>query len=203
MSQLETMIRGSAAPGDWVADWDDVLRRSGRSRFRSRRAAGIAAVVAAALLLTLPGIGLGGRLAALVTGSRGPGIQLRAAPRLPDGRTIGTVWVHSSRIFVTRQKGHLKPRAFFVPRGHASVLPPVPLRWSVDLAGGATARSAVIETRQGRVIARLCAPCSDGAHGTVEIRPRAVLAVFGRARAVVETADGTARGTLRLTLPPR
>ena len=44
MSELETMIKGSAEAGEWTVDWDDVLRRSGHKRYRSRRAAAIAGV---------------------------------------------------------------------------------------------------------------------------------------------------------------
>ena len=47
---------------DWVADWDDVLRRAGYSRVPSKRAAAIAATAAVAVLLLLPGIGIGGGL---------------------------------------------------------------------------------------------------------------------------------------------
>ena len=59
-------------------------------------------------------------------------------------------------------------------------------------------------TGKGRVLVRLCAgaPCSDGAHGMTEVRARTIGELF-RAVAVVETADGTARGTLRLTPPVR
>jgi hypothetical protein len=181
---------------DWVADWDDVLHRAGPSRFPSRRAAAVAAVAAVAVVLVLPGIGIGGGLNAWISGSR-PGLHLRAVLALPSGKGVGTLSLGASRIFVAVTR---KP-PFFIPRGHKPVLPPVPVRWSLDLQG-VSARSAVIENGKGHVIARLCSPCSDGAHGTVMIRPRAVLDAF-RGTAVVKTSRGTARGMLRLPTPVR
>jgi hypothetical protein len=201
VSEFERLIKHSGDAGGWVADWDDVLRRSGQSRLRSHRAAAAAAVAAVAIVLLLPGIGIGGGLNAWISGSR-PGFQLRAALTLPSGRDVGTVSLHTSRLFVGMPRRG-KPNTFFVPRRHTPTLPPVPLRWSLDLAGGTGAESAVVENRQGHVIARLCAPCRDEAHGTVKIRPRALLQVFGRAVAVVETTSGTARGTLKMTPPAR
>jgi hypothetical protein len=198
VSELETMIRSSAGAAGWAADWDDVLRRSGHSRFRSRPAAAVAAVAAAGLVLALPGIGIGGGLNTWISGSR-PGLQLRAALALPNGRQVGTVSVRASRLFVT-PKG--SPRNFFVPRGHKPVLPPVPLRWSLDLTNASSARSAVLQTGKAHVVARLCAPCSDGAHGTIKVNPRELLSLV-RGDAVVKTSAGTARGTLRLPTPVR
>jgi len=107
--------------------------------------------------------------------------------------------VRASRIFVTPQG---RPKEFFVPRGHKPVLPPVPLRWSLDLANGARARSAGLETSKGHVVARLCGPCSDGAHGTIKVNPRELLTLVS-GYAVVETSAGIARGMLRLPAPVR
>jgi hypothetical protein len=111
---------------------------------------------------------------------------------------VGTLSVRASRIFL----GPLPRRPFFVPRGHKPVLPPVPVRWSLALAGGKTAVSAVIEDTGGKVVARLCAPCADNAHGTVKLYPRTLLSAF-RGQAVVKTSGGTARGMLRLPVPVR
>ena len=196
MSELETMIKGSAEAGEWTVDWDDVLRRSGHKRYRSRRAAAIAVVAAMGVVLALPGIGIGGGLNAWISDSR-PGLDVRATLTLPGGKAVGTLSLRASRIFVA-----MSGKPFFVPRGHKPVLPPVPLRWSLELAGGKTAGSAVVQDRDGKVIARLCTPCSDGAHGTIKLHPRAVLSAF-RAYAVVETSAGTARGMLRLPTPVR
>jgi hypothetical protein len=196
VSQLETVIRGSAGPDAWVADWDEVLRRAGHSRFRTRRAVAVGAVAAAAVVLLLPGIGIGGGLNALLSGSR-PGIELRASLTLPGGQDVGTLSLRASRIFVGVPR---KP--FFVPRGHKPVLAPVPARWSLDLTGLNTVRSAVVQDRGGKLIARLCAPCDDGAHGTIKVRPRTLLDAL-RAYAVVETSAGIARGMLRLPIPVR
>lgn len=195
MSEFETMIRGSAAADDWVADWDDVLRRSGHSRFRTRRAAAVGAVVAAVAVLMLPGVGIGGGLNSWISGSR-PGLQLRAELTLSGGQNVGTLSVSASRIFVGVPR-----KAFFVPRGHKPVLSPVPLRWSLALANG-TANSAVIQDREGKLIARLCAPCDNGAHGIVKLHPGTLLRAF-RGDAVVKTSAGSARGMLRLPTPVR
>jgi len=198
VSELETMIRDSAEAGERTADWDDVLRRSGHSRFRTRRAAAVATVAAVGVVLALPGIGIGGGLSAWISDSR-PGLQLHAALVLPNGREVGTLSVRASRLFVA-PKG--RPKEFFVPRGHGPVRPPVPLRWSLDLTNGASARSAALETGKGRVVVRLCGPCSDGAHGTIKVNPRELLSLV-RGNAVVETSAGTARGMLRLPPPVR
>jgi hypothetical protein len=203
VTELETMIKHSVAADEWVADWDEVFRRAGRPRVRTRQAATIVAVAAAALALLLPGVGIGSGLTSLLWGSRGPGFELRAELTLANGRSVGTASLHTSRIFlaIPARKGHSEPKPFFVPRGHRPALPPVRFRWSFDLAAGA--RSAVLESRQGKVIARLCAPCAPDAHGTMRVRARTLATVFGRPVVVVETASGTARGTLRLTTPPR
>lgn len=176
---------------EWIADWEDVLRRSGRSRFPSRRATAIAAVTAVAVVLALPGIGIGGGLNAWISDSQ-PGLHLHAELRLPGGRNVGTLSVRVTRIFVS-----LQPRQIFFGRGRHPVLPPVPVRWSLALAPGKTARSVVIEDALGKIVVRLCAPCSEGAHGTVRLHPRALLSVL-RGQAVAETSAGTARGGLTL-----
>jgi hypothetical protein len=199
VSELETIVKHSASAGDWIGDWDDVLRRAGHTRSRSARVAAIATGIAVAVVLVLPGIGIGGGLDAWISGSR-PGLHLHAALRLPTGETVGTLELSASRIFVA--KGRPEPKPFFVPRGHRPVLPPLPLRWSLDLADGKTAGSAVVQDGDGKVIARLCAPCGNRAHGTVELHPRALISTF-RAEAVVKTSAGTARGLLRLPVPVR
>jgi hypothetical protein len=198
VSQLETMIRDSARPGDWVADWDDVLSRAGRSGAgRSRRFAAVAAVAVAALVLTLPAIGVGGDLKDLIAGSNRPGLELRAALTLPGGASAGTLTLRTSRIFVAvaPRTGRLKPRPF---RPAGAPLEPQRFRWTLDLAGSGTADSARIAG-----VARLCAPCSDGAHGTFTAGRKRLYEVFGRAAVVVRTSAGTARGTLRLVPPTR
>jgi hypothetical protein len=203
VTRLESTIRGTAEAGDWAPDWEDVLRRAGGgSRLRSTRAAAIGAAAAIALVLTLPGIGVGGRLTDLIVGSGGPGIELRAQLAAAGGRSVGTVSLRTSRIFVAlHPPRRVEPRPLFV-HGQRPGLP-VPIRWSLDLEPGVVARSARIEDRRGSVIARLCAPCRNGAHGTAKIRARNIVAVFGRALAVVETSGGTVRGTLRLATPMR
>jgi hypothetical protein len=200
VTDLGSTIRSSAGSADWAADWDEVLRRAGHSRFQTRRAAVIAALAAVAVVLALPGIGVGGGLNALFSESR-PGVELRAVLTLAGGQDVGTVSLRASRIFVSLpRKG--RPKEFFVPRGHRPVLPPVSMRWSLDLAGGKGADSAVVQGRHGKLITRLCAPCSDGAHGTLKLHPRELLSAF-RATAVVKTSEGTARGILRLPTPVR
>ena len=181
---------------EWVADWDDVLHRAGHSRVRSRNAAVVAAVAAVAVVLALPGIGIGGGLNAWISGSR-PGLQLRAELTFGGGKIAGELSLRASRIFAASPKG-----PFFLPGDRKHVLPPQPVRWSLALASGGSARSAVIENSKGQVIARLCAPCKDGAHGTAKLYPRQLLSAF-RGTAVVKTSRGTARGTLRLPVPVR
>jgi hypothetical protein len=198
MSQLETMIRDAATPDAWTADWDDVLRRAGRSGpERSRRTAAVAAVAAAALVLTLPAIGVGGDLKDLIAGSSGPGLELRAALTLPGGASAGALTLRTSRIFVAvaPRTGRLKPRPF---RPAGAPLEPQRFRWTLGLAGSGTADSARISG-----VAKLCAPCSDGAHGKLTVGRKRLSEVFGRAAVVVRTSAGTARGTLRLVPPNR
>jgi hypothetical protein len=206
VTELASTIKASLEHDEWTPDWGDVLSRARTRPSRFRRGAAVGTVSAVALVLTLPGIGIGGRLKDLIAGSRGPGIHLRAGLSLPGGRSVGTLTLRTSRIFVTvpspkGRDGRVEPRPFFIPRGHRSALPPVQIRWSLDLSSGVSVRSAWIEGRQGNVIARLCAPCSDGAHGTIDVRARALSAIFGRATAVTDTSQGHARGTVRLETP--
>lgn len=201
MSELERMIRDSAASDEWVADWGDVLRRSGHTRFRSRRAAAIAAVAAVAVVLLLPGIGIGGGLNALLSGSRPPGLQLQAALIGKDG-PVAVVTLRTSRIFVAIAPGTGRVKAFF-PRGKTPI-PPLEARWSIEVARGTTVTSArILDHAGGRVLARLCSTCRNGAHGTVGIRRRTLSAVFGRALVVAETDRGPVHGTLALPTPLR
>ena len=199
MSELETTIRQSAEAGDWVADWDDVLRRAGRSRIRSRRAAAIGAVVAVAVVLLLPGIGIGGGLNALISGSGGAGFELRA--RLSHGgRVIGTVSVRTSRLFVAVDPKSGRIRSFF-PRGLGH-LPRPESRWRIDLTGVTAVTSARIVQR-GRVVVQLCERCSDGAHGRFRADRLGLAAIFGRGTVVAETPQGPTRGPLELQNPSR
>ena len=199
MSQLETMIRESADAGDWVADWEDVLRRSGRSRYRSRRAAALVAVAAVTAVFLLPGIGIGGGLNALLSGSSGPGWELRA-PLSRGGDLIGAVSVRSSRLFVgiERKGGRVR---WFLPTGRGRI-PRPEFRWTLQLTGTATVTSARI-VRRGRVVARLCSPCSDGAHGTFTTSRFGLQTIFGKGLVVADTPQGRAHGRLRLQKPQR
>ncbi len=194
------MIRGSAAADEWVADWEEVLRRAGRSRFRTRRAAAIgavAAVAAVAAVLLMPGIGIGGGLNALISGSPGSGFEL-SAKLSHVGRLIGTVSVRTSRLFVAVDPETGRIRSF-VPRSRHG-LPQPKFRWSIDLTGAASVSSVSI-VRRGRVVERLCAPCRDGAGGTFLHVGRLGLFAedLGKGTVVAQTSLGTARGTLRLT----
>jgi hypothetical protein len=209
VNDLASTIRSSAdseLAAGWAPDWDDVLARAGvsprpRRAVLSRRTAAVGGLIAAVLLLTLPGIGIGGRLQDLVAGSSPPGFELRASLAGPGGRSIGSVTLHTSRLFVavSPQTGRiLRP---VVPR---RPLQPLQLRWTIDLTGGAMATSARIE-RAGpstHVFARLCAPCRDGAHGVIHLDRAGLTALFGRrAVAVVETNEGQVRGVLGLEPP--
>jgi hypothetical protein len=192
VSGLETAIRESAASGEWVADWNDVLRRSGYSRFRSIRAAAIAAVVAAAVVLLAPGIGIGGGLKALISGSRRPGLEVRAE-LVHAGRTIGFVSIQTTSraaVSVAPQGGRLPPVPVAWPE----------LRWGLRLPGATTVSSLRI-VQPGRAPIRLCGPCRDGANGTLPANRTSFAAAFGRGTVVADTSRGKARGTLRIEPP--
>jgi len=181
---------------DWVADWDDVLRRAGYSRVPSKRAAAIAATAAVAVLLLLPGIGIGGGLNAWLS-SPHPRPGFTAPLTLPGGQAAGVLSLPVSR-------GDLvgaQVEATFPARGRKVNLPRVQVPWSLDLAGGKSPDSAVIHDGRGKVVVRLCAPCST-AHGTMELPPLVLLTLAGD-DAVVRTVTGVARGTLRLQEPTR
>src|SRR5207253_11087890 len=131
VSDLATTIRSSVEPDEWRADWDDVLRRAGRSPSRPRRAAAIGLLVAVVLVLTLPGIGVGGRLKELIAGEHPPGLELRAVLTLANGDRIGTVSVRTTRLFVaaSRRTGEVKPNPF-TPAGHGP-LQPIRMKWTI------------------------------------------------------------------------
>jgi len=206
VNDLATTIRGSAESdlGDgWVPDWTDVLGRAGHAprpshALLSRRAAAIGGLVAAALVLTLPGIGIGGRLQDLVAGSSPPGFVLRASLTGPGGRSIGSISLRSSRLFVAVSPQTGRIRRPFTPRDR---LPQ--FRWTLGLTSGATATSARFERAGHRFVVRLCSPCRDGAHGVVHLGRGGLTALFDRRLvAVVETNKGQARGVLGLEPPP-
>jgi len=192
VSELETKIRDSAQACEWTADWDDVLRRSGHKRHRSRRAAAIAALTVVAVVLLMPGIGIGGGLNALISHPVPPGLQF-AAEFSQGSRLIGTVTVQTSRLFV-----HVDPKSgtvksqYWPSRGAFRG----EFRWNLDLTGAANVSSLqILDRRSGRVVARLCSPCQDGAHGTFRRSRAAFAAVFGRGKVVAETSRGTSKGS--------
>lgn len=175
---------------EWAADWDDVLRRAGHARYRSRRAAVVAAVAAVAVVLMLPGIGIGGGLNALFSDSH-PGLELQAALIGQDG-PVAVVTLRMSRIFVAVRPG---TGAVYFHRGKSPV-PPQTARWSIQVVHGTSVTSARIVDSRNRLLARLCSTCRNGAHGTVQIKRRTLAAIFGRARVVAETNHGAVHGTL-------
>jgi hypothetical protein len=181
---------------DWVADWDDVLRRAGRPRYRSRRAAAGAAAVTVAVILLMPGIGIGGGLDALIAGSNRHGLEFRT--RLwTGGQAIGSVSIRTVRavVSVSPHSGGTKP---YVPQGVARAV----FQWSLQVSDGVAVRSLQI-LRHGRVAVRLCAPCSDGSNGTFLADRVAFGAVFGGNTVLAATNRGPARGRLKLTRPTR
>ena len=124
-----------------------------------------------AVVLAIPGFGLGGRLKTLITGSNRPGLNFETTLTRPDGTSVGSFSMHTSRIFIT-----LGPRSDVVPhpfahRGEA-LLEGVPLTWRLDLTRSARATAARLERRTGRhrLIARLCRPCSRQAKGVLSLR---------------------------------
>jgi len=152
----------------------------------------VGVLVACALVLAVPGLGVGDRLVALVTGGKGPGLALGAALVRGDGTRIGSLTVHTSRLFVLPD-GRPRP---FVHRGSE-------LRWTLTLRTAAS--SALLEIRSsGKRIATLCSPCAAGTtSGRVRLARGGFSALFGRADAVAHTAHGDARGRVRLQRPPR
>jgi hypothetical protein len=218
VNRLASTIRGSAEldAGEWMPDWDDVLQRADvfadrrrPARLRapgalfSKRVIAIVGFAALALVLTAPGLGVGGRLKDLISGSQRPGLGLRAGLVGSDGRQIGSLSLRTSRLFVqvSPRTGRVKSVPF-LPRGR-SPLPQPQLRWTLQLDGGTTAASARIEGRSGKVVARLCSPCSDGEHGTIRARRGTLAAIFAKPVVVVQTGRGPARGILRLQKPLR
>jgi hypothetical protein len=200
MSDIETAVRELIAEWDVApraADWDEVLRRADEPVVRTRarrRPMFVAALVACALVLAVPGLGVGDRLVALVTGGKRPGLALGAALVRGDGTRVGSVTLRTGRLFVT-PNGQSRP---FMQRG-----PRNQLRWTLTLSTRAT--SAVIESRtSGKRIASLCAPCAVGtASGRVRLPRGGFNALFGRADVVAHTTQGDARGRVRLQRPPR
>jgi hypothetical protein len=180
-----------------AADWDDVLSRTDEPVPRTRahrRPLLVAALIACALVLAVPGLGVGDRLVALVTGGKRPGLALGAALVRADGTKIGSVTLRTGRLFVT-PSGQSRPLAHPGPRNE--------LRWTLTLSTPAT--SAVIASRtSGKRIAALCAPCASGTtSGRVRLPRGGFSALFGRAAVVAHTAQGDARGRVRLQRPPR
>jgi hypothetical protein len=178
---------------DWVADWDDVLRRAGRSRYHAWGAAAAAAALAVSIALLMPGIGIGGGLTALISGSSRPGLELRA-DLAQGGRAIGSLSIHTSRVIVgvVPQTGRVKSVPVAQPE----------FRWLLEVSPGVKVSSLRI-VRSGRVALRLCGPCGGATTGIFRGSPTAFGAIFGRGTVVAVTDHGSARGTLRLEKPRR
>jgi hypothetical protein len=199
MTETRTAVRELIA--EWEvpateADWDEVLRRAGETRGqvrRRRRPALVAALVACALVAAVPGLGVGDRLVALVTGGKRPGLALGAALVRGDGSKVGSVTLRTSRMFVT-STGQSRP---FLHRGVRNQI-----RWTLTLSTDAS--SVVLDKTDGQRIASLCAPCRTGTtSGRVRLPRGGFSALFGRADVVAHTAQGDARGRVRLQRPPR
>jgi hypothetical protein len=190
---MTTFDAVQAAIGEWevparAADWEDVVRRARPARRRRRV---LVAAVAGAAVLALPALGIGDRLTQLFTG-RGPGLALGAELVRADGTRVGTVTFRSSRLFVpTGRRAHPG-----TPALHRLRMP-----WTLSLS---TPASSVRISTRGKQLGTLCAPCGAGvSHGTLRLQRHDLGAFFGRATVVATTADGEARGTVRLERPPR
>jgi hypothetical protein len=209
---LDPAVR--AALGSWTildgeAAWHDVLQRAGIRARRRRVRPGILVAAAAlvALLLTIPALGIGGRLTALISGSKGPGLALGASLTRADGTRVGSFSLHSSRLFVpvgspqNRHSGRV-----FRHRGDHTIAA-APFRWTLELEQPGGATEARLEQRAGassRLLARLCKPCSERTEGSVRLGRSAVEAVFShRVAVVVVTTGATVRGVVTLQRPAR
>jgi hypothetical protein len=193
----DSLDRWRFPPG--AGDWDDVLRRAGR-RGRTARARvlrRLALAVAAALLLAVPAFALVG---ALGSEALPPGLRLSA--RLSDDARLELSAPHT--FLVRRARGELLPLTFGRlrrdARGGRRLTPrlgTVVAFWRLDAES--PARVLELRGRRGAVLARLCAPCTAGASGRVNLRrPNAIAAFNRRVTAVLVLDSRTLRGPLVL-----
>jgi len=160
-----------AAPATGAPDWPDVLRRAGTGRPAARLAALAAtvAVVAASSALaasddlrTLVGLSSPSSITLVADLGRGAHVRLEAP---------GLVLAHVRRRVIPRR---------LIPAGTGRPLGRYPVRWRLE---GAAGRRLVLRLN-GRVVARLCAPCHDGQAGrTVLTFPFAFALFNGRVQA--------------------
>jgi hypothetical protein len=172
-------------------DWQDVRRRArpGGHRLpivaRTLAVALVALVVAAAALASSGGlrslVGLGHRSAITLTASFGDAGSVQLDAR---GLYVG----HRHAIVVGRLRPVGARRRF--PRT-------VAVHWRI---GVPNARTRITLELRGRTVATLCSPCTDGAHGTLALRPRVVMALFG-GRGVAVRTHPHAVAPLRLRPP--
>jgi hypothetical protein len=192
---IELEVRDAVA--EWESpyaqpDWQDVLQRARPARRRRRRAFPVLAAAALALVLALPSLGIGDRLGRLIAGDKRPGLVLRATLVRADGTRAGTFTLRSSRLFVKRGQ----PSRPFTPVH-------TPIRWTLALAAPASSARLVLRDG-GKTLAVLCAPCAQGVtQGASRLARGGCSALFGRADVVVATAQGVARGRVRLRPPGR
>ncbi len=164
------------------ADWADVLARAGVRR-RAPVGRRMVAVVLITLVATGAAFGSSSRLRALI-GGRPAGIVLTSR-----FGSAGQVQLSARGLYIAHGRaivvGRLRPvgRHRFFPRT-------VAVRWKVAL-GGKPSRVTIVV--RGHTVATLCTPCSDGARGFVQLRPRVVQALFaGRGEAVLAQPHRTA-----------
>jgi hypothetical protein len=208
MSSLDSATRDyleqwRAEPGR--ESWDDVLARAARrSRGRrpSWRIALATAVSVLGLLLSVPALGIGGRLTALFADSKPPGLALRADIVRADGTRVGSLTLRTSRLFLTTsgRRPRVVPHPFQI-RGNR-LLRGVPIRWSLALVDGAADQARLERTDRSKrrhVVRRLCGPCPTTTTGQLLLRRPDVEALFDRRMTIVVTTSADeARGVLRL-----
>jgi len=189
--ELDRLAPRTAAP----PDWGDVLARSGHGR-RSRRVPVIAAVIAGAVVLATPAIGVSGKVGELLGIHSGPRPGFVAALTPVAGTGSGTVIA--------------APAATFTPVGSQRTVGfsrslAVTIRYS-GLSGPATAgwiRVAPPRSSTGAgFLIRLCRPCHSGT--TVLIHRRGLFLALLARRGTVEIATaahphGELTGRLRPT----
>jgi hypothetical protein len=206
----ETAIRAAleaTMPRAPEPNWDDVLRRAGRTRVgMPRRPAALAAAVAlVALLVAVPAFGLGDGLRSLVTGDSRPHLTLSTTLTRANGTPVGSFAIRAAGVFATRPHRPVLPRVF---RARKSLPIPLRLDWTLNLVGSSPATEALLEGRgvgqAGRILAVVCRPCRPGrSSGSLRLRIHAFSLLFGHAVVVVKAPGGTARGVIHLQLPPR
>lgn len=193
-----TAVQMRAIGGARGPDWADVLARAEsrqRRRRASRRAVGVAAVLAATVAVAAsPVFGLNGLRSLLGLEAKPAGLSFAARLEGLHG-SRGSLLLKAPHTFVG---GGSRP---FIPTAHAR---PIRLRWGLALTG-LPRRTSVDVDIEGAVALRLCHACRQrSGHTTISLSQLARL-MSGRATAVVVATSGDERlsGPVRFARPRR